>query len=1579
MTVTSADPDDLGQFVREAGRSRQTLTERLQRLVSTQNAVLAGCIDYTVPPNALTGAIRVFEALVQNEKYVATVRTELLAADRDPRTGIATVSSASVAAALQAAGVARKPPPVEVEPGMKLGIPPTSGFVDDPVCAANGNFVQVEHDLTFPGWAAVLGVVRTYNSLAAGTAGAFGPGWSSAFDLRIDHVAGGVLRARLADGAVIPFVGEGPARRAAGPRPLRVTVLDEGWLLHEGHTKTWRFDARGRFVGGVAGPATLLVERDELERIVAVGEMRSGRRLQVEWDANRIASIAANDGRVVTYRYDDAGVLIGVERPAGAVTYSVDGNLVAAMADADGVVLARNSYDEDGRVVEQTNELGRTTRYQYSELGTTVVTDTIEGPRNALTHDARGNLTAMVDGAGRALRLTYDEAGHVTSMRDRAGATTRYAYDERGNVVERIDDDGRTATWAWDDLDRLVTEIDRSGAMTHYAYEGDDRRPSTVVAPGGATTRITLLHGSVPGEIVDADGVRTRFEWDADGQLVAVIDALGNRTTFAFDDAGTVIGVVDASGVATELRVDGAGRVVESVVADAVCAYRYTAAGRPRAGHDGEGVSWTASYGATGRVDRFVDGEGSVVGFEWDPFGNLATVVAPDGGRYLHHHDAMGNLVGATDPQGNRSSREVDAEGRVLSVTDAAGRTWRREVDAFGRTVASIAPDGATTTYRYHPVGTVQEVVHPDGLRVVTEVDEGGRVVAVTDALGGRFELRYSPAGRLLERRSPSGRVHRYGYDEAGRLVSAPGAPGDHVALDLDPRGRILARTSATRGRVSYDYNDAGELVGITGPSATTVAERDRAGRITAVADGAGARSTFEWDGRGLLGAASDAAGLAATFARDIRGRVASTTAANGETTWFDYDPTGYLRALMDPAGTVTRLLDPTGVVTGIRHPDGSGVDRALDAAGRTTALSSANGERLAEFSYDTAGRLREAGRAEATIRYDWTATGRLSAVTTPTGAVALQRDADGLLAGWSTGDGADEGMGVRIERGDDGEVLALVDGRAGRVPRPPGADLTRDGGGRITGGPGGAVHRYDEAGRLVETLDRDGGRWRFTYGPDGLLAEENGPLGRRRYHRGLLGRLDRLVVGDDVTAFAYDAAGRRVRATSSDGSERRWIWDALGVLLATEEVDRDGSVRRVDLAVDAFGRPYRIDGVDVVWDDARTGKPLTIGADRLLHLGGRVATATATTATWLDAPADPWGSDGLSTAHVGFTSELAVGDLVWMGERVYDARTREFLSPDPLVGVPGRPGHASAYAFGFLDPVNFVDPTGRRPVSQSDFDKLREREEDGRLGQAWDAIKEDPWGSLAMVGVVAVGVGLMFVPGGQVFGVGILLGAAGSAGVGVAAGTFSPTDVAVGGAFGLIPGGSSYRTAIAVGAASGTGQELMMQTIRGDGYDWDMVVVQTVTGGATGALGRRLTGARPSVDTPAPPTAPLPEPVRRPSFAVDGTGTAHPVPPPGGVIEVERLAPRPVKPGNATDAWDDFLGDGPRTNLHPRTGELDPNRIVSADGSRSIRYGPHEMGSNPTRHHYHEESWTYDPNLDVWWVDNTAIRVPLR
>ncbi|MDP2143446.1 MAG: DUF4157 domain-containing protein [Gallionella sp.] len=85
------------------------------------------------------------------------------------------------------------------------------------------------------------------------------------------------------------------------------------------------------------------------------------------------------------------------------------------------------------------------------------------------------------------------------------------------------------------------------------------------------------------------------------------------------------------------------------------------------------------------------------------------------------------------------------------------------------------------------------------------------------------------------------------------------------------------------------------------------------------------------------------------------------------------------------------------------------------------------------------------------------------------------------------------------------------------------------------------------------------------------------------------------------------------------------------------------------------------------------------------------------------------------------------------------------------------------------------------------------------------------------------------------------------------------------------------------------------------------------------------------------------------------------------------------VLPNAAVAAWQAFLGAGPYSQKHPRTGLVDATRLVSSDGLRSIRYGAHEMTSSANLHHYHEETWTYNVGANAVDVANTIRRVPVQ
>ena len=91
--------------------------------------------------------------------------------------------------AIAAAGVSTERHDLEVPAPAVVGKPATSGYVNDPVNVATGNFIEEETDMAFSGVVSACSVTRMYNSVAVfgqhAVSGVFGAGWSSNIESRV--------------------------------------------------------------------------------------------------------------------------------------------------------------------------------------------------------------------------------------------------------------------------------------------------------------------------------------------------------------------------------------------------------------------------------------------------------------------------------------------------------------------------------------------------------------------------------------------------------------------------------------------------------------------------------------------------------------------------------------------------------------------------------------------------------------------------------------------------------------------------------------------------------------------------------------------------------------------------------------------------------------------------------------------------------------------------------------------------------------------------------------------------------------------------------------------------------------------------------------------------------------------------------------------------------------------------------------------------------------------------------------------------------------------------------------------------
>ncbi|MDI2033285.1 RHS repeat-associated core domain-containing protein [Paenarthrobacter nitroguajacolicus] len=266
-------------------------------------------------------------------------------------------------------------------------------------------------------------------------------------------------------------------------------------------------------------------------------------------------------------------------------------------------------------------------------------------------------------------------------------------------------------------------------------------------------------------------------------------------------------------------------------------------------------------------------------------------------------------------------------------------------------------------------------------------------------------------------------------------------------------------------------------------------------------------------------------------------------------------------------------------------------------------------------------------------------------------------------------------------------------------------------------------------------------------------------------------------------TEYVYDGLGRRVRVIGADGSWTEDAWGPTGHLTGTIEKDPDGAeVSRHRLHVDALGELASVDGTALWWDTAAP-VPTLAGANstQVLSLpGGVTGIGDAFTAPgWRAARPtdqhDPWavlgtptltpGSPAAANAGVGGVLPTGIGltagggidiaGLEWLGKRAYDPATRGFLSTDPLAPVLGAGWDGNPYAYAGNNPLNTTDPTGLRPLTDADL-KAYDGSSRGALAAAGDWLG-DNWEYVVGGAAVVGGAVLMFVPGGQLAGMGLM------------------------------------------------------------------------------------------------------------------------------------------------------------------------------------------------------------------------------
>lgn len=1116
--MSSAMPENLKTYTDNATTCESDATGKYNAITSALAAYQGSCKHGQLDISATVNSLNTW---IQQSQQVTTWLSGVAQDFRDAgaRSGNPVpLSNAYLDQQMQARGQGKPNiQPIEVNYAEVSGEVPSSGFANDPVNVATGNFIEPETDLVFTGTVSesTLSLTRMYNSLAVTHAdevpsGVFGLGWFSTLDTRLSF---GDEQASwfMPDGRAVFFdrEGEGFARAAREPWWLtKVPATDELFTrVRDAQVQAYE---QAKVTGGSAVvpevPFVWMVHNNQHEAYFYAPSGAPVARRQGHLSSLTVF-ILAEDGAVtdlvhpVAHRgihvnYETAEETGGV-RPAAAFTYNTIGERAG-----EPVQNVAYSYTEAAE---------SSASVQVSGLLTGVTTGI--GTRT-YTHTERGLIHRVINSRGDLeVTNTYDDSGRVIAQISEYGRDISYTYTPSLTTIIADAGTGENENlWVSDSKGRLVSITATDGTRMSMSYDQFSNRISITERDGSRLVRTSDARGHIKRERTP-EGADYTYTWDEQDRLLSV----------------SVRDARDVKNLSDPMPVNSYHYEESSLVVNP----------NPVAVLDGAGEATTFEYSPEGDILKITDPTGVFTAFEYDEHHDIVAMLNPAGEAIRFTRDAAGQVTSVSNPLGATTTLEYNAAGVLTSFTNPLGARWTLTYPQ------QPVGDGAPYMVRAHQqggqardasVGALPEAVtDPAGNTTAFTYTAGGDIATVTNAVGGTTRHEYDTFGNLMKMITAGNRVWEYSWDGLSQLVGLTDPTGAITRFEYDRAGEITQVTDAT-GVISHrsiERHEGVESVTGTGEGLFSSAffKVDVLGRVTEIGqqDGVSTKSASSSHGtsEAPMGAGAAGAGVAGTGIPHGVSSSAEAIAA-AETAGTSSHPTGRQMFTYDAAGNIVEALDANGGLT----------QYVRDAVGRVTRIISAAG-RFTDYTYDTCGRLvTESVGLNEPVRVTDPVTGVPSweeptrwAVTT------LVYDAASQVIERHTPDGLVEKMTydaagrlIKVQAGR--RVATYAWDACNQLVRVQDSTF------------GTRRYSYNELGQLVRVTDGLGNRTFFVYDADGLLTSVTDPTGA-------------------ITEYEYDAAGRILEVAKKPHPDSTvetspirttYTWDAAGRLLSEDD-----------------------------------------------------------------------------------------------------------------------------------------------------------------------------------------------------------------------------------------------------------------------------------------------------------------------------------------------------------------------------------------------------------------------------------------
>ncbi|TDC70012.1 LamG-like jellyroll fold domain-containing protein, partial [Streptomyces hainanensis] len=671
----------------------------------------------------------------------------------------------------------------------------------------SGNFATSATDATLSTVGPPLAVTRTYNSLDPRGDLAFGPGWTTRWDMRAAVEADGNVVVTLAEGSRVRF-GRNANGSYAGPSGGSLTLTTAtggGWVLRDASGATHTFNAAGQLtrVADSAGREQRLTHTSG--RLATATDALSGRTLTFTWRDNRVESVTTNavaPGETgLTWRYGYTGGRLTSVCPPGTTEectrYSYeDGSLYrSAVLDAGPVSYWR--LDEAEGATAASSAPSRTGFNDAEYLNTS------GGTPGALA--GTSDTAASFDGTDTVVRLPHDTLRTTTFLSIELWFRTTGPGVLMGFQSQRLED-GKPESWT------PPLTVDANGRLSGYLFTGDRGNITPIKSSG------TVTDGAWHHAVLTAEGTTQTLYLDgrAVGTLNGAIDHLDMAYTYlgagysssGFDGAAS--GVRRFTGDLDEVAVYH--RALDAATVAEHHALRQPAARLTEATLPSGRTHATNTYDdATGRVAEHTDADGGTWQLSQPSYANVASGYA--------------DAVRAGDPTGYWRLTERSGAVAASALDDAGDGAYLNGVRPGGS--GPFADGDTTAPYFTGEADSAVEVptdawgdTDAQTIELWFRTTDSGVLVSMQDKPLGTTATEWWPMLLVDQDGFLRGRL-RYPGDSTTLRSSQRVDDGQwhHVALTGSAQGQLLVldgeyqahNTKGTdRGRLTHTYVGGG-------------------------------------------------------------------------------------------------------------------------------------------------------------------------------------------------------------------------------------------------------------------------------------------------------------------------------------------------------------------------------------------------------------------------------------------------------------------------------------------------------------------------------------------------------------------------------------------------------------------------------------------------------------------------------------------------------------------------------------------------------------------------------------------------